>query len=406
MKLLFIGSLINDNTIDSIVKQSKVKPSNAPVYFENMLVKGLEESGIDTTVVSIPTVSTYPNGCMIGWGRRKEKLNFGKTVTWIPCLNLLGAKQFCATIGSYIEIIRWALSNRKEHDKVIMNYSVYPPYTRATQVMGRMLGIHTCSIITDLPEYLYVMSGQGKGLKGLLNVMYSKKMKRLQTDYDLYIFLTEHMAKRMGVGDKPSILMEGFADESNFAGIADVPKNDKKTVMYAGRLSVDFNIRALLDGFMMTQGDYRLWLFGSGDMVDYIRECEVRDHRIHYFGKVERNVLLEHQKAAHLLISVKSPNEDHANYAFPSKILEYMTSGTAVASTIVGGIPKEYFNHIYAIEKDTAEGICAAVERILELEEVELITAGKDAKEYALTEKVYSKQGERIEYFLQNQLNK
>ena len=400
MKLLFIGSLINDKTIDKIVKESKIKPSNAPVYFENMLIKGLEEAGLETTVVSVPTVSTYPRGCIPFWGRRKETLNFGKEVIWIPCINLLGVKQFCVTVGSYIEVYRWAKKNKRVSDKVIMTYSVYPPYTKAVQVMGKFLGIKTCCMVTDLPEYLYVMSGNGSGLRSILNKQYSKKMKRIQSDYDLYIFLTEHMAERMHVELKPAMLMEGFADESTFARIGDVPKCDKKTVMYAGRLSEDFNIRALLDGFMMIEGDYRLWLFGSGDMVDYIRICEKIDNRIQYFGKVERNVLLEHQKAAHLLVSVKSPNEDHANYAFPSKILEYMTSGTAVASTTVGGIPKDYFDYIYAIEEDTAEGICESLERILALDEDELIKSGEKAKEYALTEKLYSRQGRRIVDFL------
>lgn len=399
MKIFFIGSLINDKTLDNIVAKSKVKPSNAPVNFENMLIKGLEEANIDTTVLSLPTVSTYPGGNMLLWGRRKEKLNFGKEVIWMPCLNLMFAKQFCASVSTYFELLRWLILNRKDKDKVIMNYSVYPPYSKATQVMGRLFHTKTCCIISDLPKYLYKMH-QTKGIETLLSDYYSKKMEKLQTGFDTYILLTEHMAKKMNIEDKPSILVEGFSDGSIFENISCSSKNSKKTVMYAGALSKSFNVDALLDGFMKVEGDYELWLFGYGDLIDYIKECEKKDSRIHYFGKVDRDVLLKHQKEAHLLISVKSPEEDHANYAFPSKILEYMTSGTSVASTTVGGIPKEYFDYIYPIKEHNSQGICKFLEDILQNEEEVFISSGEKSRNYALEQKSYKTQGKRIHDFL------
>ena len=402
MKIFFLGSLINDKTLDTIAINSKVKPSNAPVNFENMLVKGLEAAGADVTVVSLPTVSTYPGGNLFAWGRRKEKLNFGKEVTWLRCINLMLLKQWCATLGTYWELFRWLRRNRDEKDKIILNYSVYPPYSKPTQRMGRWFRTKTCCIVSDLPAYLYKMH-ETRGLKTLMTDYYSKKMVKLQTGFDSYILLTEHMAKKMQIEHKPGMLMEGFSDESIFSITDDVPKNGKKTVMYAGALSKSFNIDSLLDGFMQVQGDYELWLFGYGDLVDYIRECEKKDSRIHYFGKVDRKSLLEHQKAAHLLISVKSPEEDHANYAFPSKILEYMTSGTAVASTTVGGIPEEYFEYIFPLEGHDAAAIKAGLEKFMALKPELLVKIGKRSKAYAVEQKNFTTQGNRIVEFLETQ---
>ena len=402
MKICFIGSLINDKTLDDIVLKSRIKPSNAPVNFENMLVKGLEAAGADTTVISLPTVSTYPQGSLFAWGSRKEKLNFGKKVTWIPCVNLMGVKQFCAKLGTYFALLRWLITNRKETEKVILNYSVYPPYSRPTQVLGKMFRVKTCCIVSDLPEYLYKMH-QPRGLKAFLNDRMSQKMVRLQTKFDSYVCLTERMPKRMGIENKPWLLMEGFSDPSIFDGI-DVPKAEKKTVMYAGALSKSFNMDQLLEGFMQVKGDYQLWLFGYGDLIDYIRECETKDSRITYFGKVDRQTLLKHQKAAHLLVSVKSPDEDHANYSFPSKILEYMTSGTAVASTTVGGIPKEYFAYIDAINGSTSASIKEAIERNLNETKHTLQERGMRSCEYVIKNKNYIVQGYRIMDFLNKQL--
>lgn len=398
MKICFIGSLINDKTLDDIVLNSKVKPSNAPVNFENMLVKGLEATGADTTVISLPTVSTFPNGSLFSWGRRKERLNFGKEVIWVPCINLMGLKQLTAKICVYIELLRWLIQNRKEKEKVLLNYSVYPPYSKPTQVMGKLFKVKTCCIISDLPEYLYKMH-DAKGIKAFLNDRMSKSMVNLQGSFDSYIFLTEHMAKRMKVEDKPGILVEGFSDPSIFEGI-DGPKNEEKTVMYAGALSKSFNVDKLLEGFMEVKGDYALWLFGYGDLIDYIRECEANDKRITYFGKVDRKTLLEHERAAHLLVSVKSPSEDHANYAFPSKILEYMTSGTAVASTMVGGIPQEYFDYLYPISGESAAAIKKTIEETLSYSSEQLVGMGIRGRGYVIEMKNYMKQGERVNSFL------
>ena len=395
MKILFVGSLIEDSTIDGIVRASRVKPSNAPVYFEKMLVKGLAENGVETIVLSIPTVSTYPRGSLFAWGRRKERLDFGQEVTWIPCVNLMFLKQLCARIGSFVEILAWILKNRKEKNKVILNYSVYPPYSSATQFLGKLFNVSTCSIVTDLPEYLYKM-GRASGLRKHLNEYYSRQMVKYQGRYDGYVFLTEHMAKRMRLEHKPSILMEGFADAHLFDAIGPVPKSEKKTVMYAGRLTEDFNIRALIDGFMQTKGDYELWLFGSGDMEDYIKQCAQQDQRIRFFGKVDRKDLLKHMKMAHLLISVKSPDEDHANYAFPSKILEYMTSGTVVASTMVGGIPKDYFDYILPIYDPQANGIRSLIESTFSQWNEQIASMGLKGRDYALMQKNYLTQTRKI----------
>lgn len=404
MKVLFVGSLINGYTLDNIVRNSRVKPSNSAVNFSNMLAKGLQEANIDLDIISLPTVSTYPGGNLLAWWKRKEKLDFGKEVTWIPCLNLPLLKQLSVRITTYMLIRKWIHDNWHEKDKLILNLSIYPPYSAATQDIGRHFGIKTCSIITDLPEALYQMK-KTNGIKKLLADYYSNRMKKLQDRFDYYVLLTEPLIRKIGVQSKPHMIMEGMSDPSIFDGIHPSRKNEKKTVMYSGALSKSFNVQALVDGFMQTEGDYALWLFGYGDLIDYIWDCEKKDPRIHYFGKVDRNVLLQHQQMAHLLISTKSPNAYHADYAFPSKILEYMTSGTAVASTMVGGIPKEYFEYVIPIEGDTAGDVSNCLQTVFQETDEVLFQKGQACKEFAISQKNYRAQAKRIAEFLSNCLS-
>ena len=98
MKVCHVGSLINENSLDKIVVNSRVKPSNAPVNFQSMLYKGLIANNISVTAYSLPTVSTYPNGSLLLWKRKEEELTLGGSVEWIPCLNLMGFKQMTVEI--------------------------------------------------------------------------------------------------------------------------------------------------------------------------------------------------------------------------------------------------------------------------------------------------------------------
>lgn len=401
MKIYFLGSLINDTTFDEIVKKSKYKPSNSAQNFENMLVKGLLHAGAEVEVHSVPAVGVYPGGSLLGWGRRKESLSSGGFVRWLPLINFPVIKQLCMSISTYCSLGFWLIKNRKDKNKAVLSYSVCPNYSFPQVRLCKLFSCLSSVIITDLPAYLYKLR-KNKGLKNLLANFYTNKLLKVQKRFDCYILLTKYMAKAMGIEEKPAMIAEGFSDEDIFKGLPFDKKNGKKTVMYAGALNKSFGILKLLDGFMKTKGAYELWLYGAGDSEAYIKECAKKDSRITYFGKVDRKDLLLAQMKAHLLISVKPSDEDHTNFAFPSKILEYMTSGTPVLSTRVGGIPDEYFDFVYPIEDETEEGIAKSIEEILILDEEKLKEQGEKTKCFAVEHKNCFMQAQRIHDFLSN----
>lgn len=101
-----------------------------------------------------------------------------------------------------------------------------------------------------------------------------------------------------------------------------------------------------------------------------------------------------------MLVSAKSTDDRHTNFAFPSKILEYMTSGTAVLTTRVGGIPEEYFDYVYTINDESIDGIAKSIEKTLNIPIEELTLIGNRAKTFVTEKKNYSEQAKRIVEFL------
>lgn len=170
--------------------------------------------------------------------------------------------------------------------------------------------------------------------------------------------------------------------------------------MYAGMLNKKHRIEMLIKGFMLTKGDYELWLFGSGDFEREIQEYAKNDKRIKFFGRVNRNVVLEYEHRASLLVNIRDSKEEYTKFSFPSKTIEYMACGTPLLTTKLPGIPDEYYEYCYTLDDETVDGVNKSLENILSLPQDELLTKGKEAMNFIFSNKIAGIQGNKIIEFL------
>ena len=105
-----------------------------------------------------------------------------------------------------------------------------------------------------------------------------------------------------------------------------------------------------------------------------------------------------------LLVNPRPTDEEYTNYSFPSKTLEYMSSGTYTLSTRLGGVPEEYFAHLGVIEDYTSSGIRDTIITALAKGRKELHKLGMEAKSFVLENKNNVKQGEKIIHFFKELL--
>ena len=112
-------------------------------------------------------------------------------------------------------------------------------------------------------------------------------------------------------------------------------------------------------------------------------------------GLLKRDEVLQLQKSCTVLINPRPKNGEYTKYSFPSKIMEYMSSGTPVIAYKLEGIPEEYYEHIYMVNDDKG-GLFGTLKDVLCKDEQELFRKGQIAKEFVLTQKSGEKQGEKI----------
>ncbi|MGM9604483.1 MAG: glycosyltransferase, partial [Faecousia sp.] len=80
-------------------------------------------------------------------------------------------------------------------------------------------------------------------------------------------------------------------------------------------------------------------------------------------------------------------DEEYVQYSFPSKTMEYMSTGTPVLTTALPCIPEEYHPHLYFIGEETPQGIAEALSRVLSHSDAELFAKGCQARRFVLEQR-------------------
>ena len=104
-----------------------------------------------------------------------------------------------------------------------------------------------------------------------------------------------------------------------------------------------------------------------------------------------RKDLLLKQKTASMLINVRKPEEEASAYCFPSKLFEYMISGSPVLSFKIPGIPDEYFDYLIPMENSNPKTIANAIINVGNMKTDDRETLGNKSREFVLNNKKKSK---------------
>jgi glycosyltransferase involved in cell wall biosynthesis len=258
--------------------------------------------------------------------------------------------------------------------------------------------IEVACLIADIPEYSTTNT-----LTGFKKMYHEYEVKKCDTLYgvvDKYVLLTKHMAERLGI-KAPFIVMEGIATMPEAVMGDEATENLGKYILYTGLLNKKFGIPTLLDAFcQMADKSVKLILCGSGDAEDYIREKQAENPNIIFKGRVDRSEALALQKDATILVNPRQNNEDFTKYSFPSKNIEYLSSGVPVVAYKLDGIPDEYDDYIIYPTDDTPQSLCNEFFRLINMSADERRVMGESAKQFVYNNKNKNAQAKRIIEFL------
>ncbi len=392
VRVVFLcGAFLSENR-ELVVKDSKGLIQNAADSLQKKYIKGFvsQENISSVDVVNMPFLFPYPK-----FYRRifykpviKRGTSFGASFYEEGFLNLPVLRLFSRFQKAFFRsfILLRNLSKCPRGNVIFICYSMHLPFIAASVFLKFLFRKPVFGVIVpDLPEYM----AERKGLRKIAGIFSAKIAYFLTFRFDFVVPITNQMGAVFE--GKPFFVVEGMADCFSYENEADHLNGDlklpEKYFLYSGTLDARYGIANLIDAFSCADtGEYYLVICGAGDFESEVVAAANKDPRIIFIGQVQRPVALRLQAKSSLLINPRNNLSEYTKYSFPSKIMEYMSSGVPVLMYKLDGIPGIYYKCCYLVD-DYSGGLIHALTEISKLSNSDMKEKGIQAKEIVLHEK-------------------
>lgn len=349
MHIVFIGDVLPQEIFQTV---SKVAPSTNNL--ELSIIKELYKVYKDKLYVISKNfkLSELERGKLIIEEQHYElsnniKINTIKFINNRILKNISGMYHLYKSAGKIKKIIK----KEKDDDRIM--FIVFNPYYQQS------LPIY---LVKGKKDIQVSIIGEG------LDIRYIREMKVRLYDHISHLINVRLFKKNKGIITYCANTVEKYApdvqyiellhssDISMFTELTKVNNTNKtKMIFYAGMLVDCYGINIMLELMKRLSNDYNLVLCGNGslDIIEKIRVAEQKDKRIKYLGLIKKEEVIKLEVQADILLLLRvadTPvNKYIANYCQPSKVPEYLMSGTPVIATKIPAIPSvfdPYLNYV------------------------------------------------------------
>ena len=287
------------------------------------------------------------------------------------------------SIRKYVRL--WA-EEKSAEEKVLLIYALTTPFVNIGEYVKKQYPyIKVCQIVPDLPEYMNVVKFQQRGLYYLAKTLEIRMIRRCIQQTDCFVLLTEAM--------KDYTVMEGIVPT---VGEGDgLSERRKKQLLYCGGIKAEYGVLELAKAFIeVSEPEWELVIYGDGVALDALRRLTAGQPHIHLMGARPNHEVVQAQKQASVLVNPRK-NQEFTRYSFPSKLLEYMASGTPVLAYKLDGIPEEYDPYYFPI-MDKENGLQMALSAVMRCPAGERESMGQAAMQFVRENKNARVQCEKI----------
>lgn len=393
MQVFYFSTALSDKIYDEVVSNSKrFKPTYSGVGFDRNVAVGLSEM-VNITGVSLFPVPSYPKYSRIMQHTRSyEEGAFKCYVPTIASLPII--KEFFFAFNAY----RFVKKNRKVSEKnVILISGLYRSLLRPASWLKKRLGLPIVAIVPDLPELMISYRKDYSGLRSYLNKIDLKRSMNFRKHVDGFVELSKYMEPFANEGLRPFVIMDGLCNLQVLDEVEAVKTDNGQYILYAGKVSKTFGVDKLVEAFIKANvEDCKLVICGDGDYAPELRQVVQNNDRISFLGVKSHKEVIALEKGATLLVEPRPSDTKIAKMSFPSKIIEYMASGTPVLVTNIPSFGDEYKAYQYRINDESVDGIANSIRETLSLSSVELQSKGAAAKEFIMENKTIQHQCEKV----------
>lgn len=395
MALLFISNIVPDRA-----------PYNAAGFTRsgNNVLLGIANSlptEEPATLISCRPIASFPNGPL--WIKSEiVSLDDNKQVLILPTLNIKIFKNilwgFC--IKRYIS--KWA----KEHAGEVRNVLIYNIYTPPVSSVYKACKKYGCKLY----GILYDLGVPPKNLKlSKLTMLGYRYMERMAMKYIRLlsgrIVINESIVEHYAPSED-YLLIDGGVNNNVIANL--FPLEESKTNDYvlvlAGMLWSQ-NGTGLLLKTLEQYPDLPVTVYFAGDGIDVpiIKKAAEQDSRIHYAGMLKPAALFELYQKADILLNLRL--EEEVDFHFPSKLLEYLSTGKHVVSTSVAHAERDYGDYMTILHDRTPDVLAETLINVMKQGKKQLYEQGVRAREFMLKSRTWQARTDEILKYMKSKEN-
>ncbi|MFA5485584.1 MAG: glycosyltransferase [Bacilli bacterium] len=186
---------------------------------------------------------------------------------------------------------------------------------------------------------------------------YSQSVFKGSKKCDGYIALTNGLVRLFDGIHKPYIISPGFIEKSD-----ETQGKTTKYAFFAGALYERYGVQKLIDTFALKDIPYKLYIAGHGPLAKTL--TELKNDNIVFLGHITPEAAKKYSSEALVNINPRPKDEQIDLYSIPSKLLDFINSGTVTISTHNSEIHNLVGDDIYWISDNEPLTIANALKDI------------------------------------------
>lgn len=381
---VFLSLMIPRELASEVKHNSSNNMADAANALEHNLMNGFAENlSIPPKIINVLPIGSYPQYYSKSFIKKSEfKLCNRDNHENIGFCNIKFIRNYFIEKAVYNSLENYC--KKKNGNIVICIYSASVSFLSAVEKLKKKFPrLVVCDIIADLPGMTNLSSKKSALLQWYIDYQAKNALKKLEC-VDCFVLLTKQMASYLHIS-KPYCVVEGIASETQELRLEE---HKEKIILYTGTLHKKFGVMNLISAFCkINNNEYRLVICGIGDSENEIKKFAGSDHRISFLGQLPRNEVLRLQSKATVLVNPRQNNEEFTKYSFPSKTMEYLSSGIPVIAYKLDGIPDEYDQYLQYVEDDTIDGLKNKLIELCEMSDEKRQKIGGAGRSFVLKEK-------------------
>lgn len=367
MNVLLLGFTVPRDCANALSRLDS-RPAIQTCKFAWSLARALEAGLGKVFLASAVPIQNFPHGRKVLF-RGTAFVEHGMQGVMLGFLNLLVLKHLTRMVSCL-----WRLPGliRRNRIKLIVVHGIHTPFL-AFGLLGKLFGVRLIVMVTDPPG---VLLPTDRWLERTLKQIDRRIVGWLLRRADGVMCLSPGLAEYFRIS-RPNVCFPGILSSDFEAALAvaeanlelrgESASNVCRTILYAGGLNKAYGVDKLIEAISLLKSPrLRLSLFGAGDQVANLRRRAKDDERFSFGGFVSDDELVPALLNADVLVNPRPADEAFAILSFPSKLVEYLASGTPVLTTRISSIPRSLAPYFSYIEVASPEGIRDAIIRLLD----------------------------------------